>query len=320
MKNKTPGIGSLAASVALTLGVGHAAVAQPVENGDFRIRAKFRTAMNAAWAPDQSVGNATFRIKSRFLQVYYGGVSRSDDFRFKVQLDFTTASGFATQYATSPFNSDFDVYINSGFVGRVLKNNIAFGISQLDYDSRNPTPPATLLPDGFPDPVNTFDVVSLFPAAASLPAIGDPLPAGAPVFQSELIEQFARGDVNQDGKVDDQDFPFLVSNYDPFHLVPGDNIGPIAGDFTGDNRSDHTDYTLFITNWTSSATPPAEPVAIAFKFGDLDQDGVVGGGDLSVALSAWGACAPGVACASDLNGDGVTNGMDLSYLLNAWGT
>ena len=50
-----------------------------VENPDFSIRADFRDAMG------ESVGNAKFLIKSRFLQVYYGGVSRKDEFRFQIQ-------------------------------------------------------------------------------------------------------------------------------------------------------------------------------------------------------------------------------------------
>ncbi len=47
---------------------------------------------------------------------------------------------------------------------------------------------------------------------------------------------------------------------------------------------------------------------------DLDDDGVVGGSDLSILLANWGG--PGDA---DLNDDGVTNGADLAMLLAAWG-
>jgi len=48
--------------------------------------------------------------------------------------------------------------------------------------------------------------------------------------------------------------------------------------------------------------------------GDLNEDGVVNGTDLSLILGFWGQ-----AGASDLNGDGTTNGADLSIILGGWG-
>ena len=50
--------------------------------------------------------------------------------------------------------------------------------------------------------------------------------------------------------------------------------------------------------------------------GDLNDDGVVNGADLSILLSEWGKC-PG--CNGDLNDDGVVNGADLTILLGGWG-
>lgn len=47
---------------------------------------------------------------------------------------------------------------------------------------------------------------------------------------------------------------------------------------------------------------------------DLNDDGVVNGGDISVILNQFGG--PGDA---DLNGDGVVNGADISVVLNAFG-
>jgi hypothetical protein len=47
--------------------------------------------------------------------------------------------------------------------------------------------------------------------------------------------------------------------------------------------------------------------------GDLDGDGIVGGGDLSMLLAGWSQ--PG---ASDLDGDGFTGGSDLAILLANW--
>jgi len=50
--------------------------------------------------------------------------------------------------------------------------------------------------------------------------------------------------------------------------------------------------------------------------GDLNDDGVVDGADLTIMLASWGPC-PG--CVADLSGDGVTNSADIAVLLNAWG-
>jgi len=47
---------------------------------------------------------------------------------------------------------------------------------------------------------------------------------------------------------------------------------------------------------------------------DLDGDGVVGGGDVGVMLSNWGAGGAG-----DFNGDGRVTGLDLGILLSRWG-
>ena len=48
---------------------------------------------------------------------------------------------------------------------------------------------------------------------------------------------------------------------------------------------------------------------------DLDRDGAVGGGDLSILLSDWGTPSP----VADLDADGVVGGGDLAILLSAWG-
>ena len=47
---------------------------------------------------------------------------------------------------------------------------------------------------------------------------------------------------------------------------------------------------------------------------DLNEDGTVGGQDLSIMLSSWGADGP-----ADLDGDGVVGGTDLARLLSSWG-
>lgn len=60
------------------------------------------------------------------------------------------------------------------------------------------------------------------------------------------------------------------------------------------------------------STAPAQPNNPA----DLDNDGVVAGGDLAVMLALWGH----VGTAADLDGDGVVAGGDLSIMLGAWGS
>lgn len=55
-------------------------------------------------------------------------------------------------------------------------------------------------------------------------------------------------------------------------------------------------------------TPPPPP-----NPADLNSDGVVNGGDLTVLLGAWGTAGPG-----DLNGNGTVDGADLTALLAAW--
>lgn len=233
-----------------------AAHARPVERADYRVRSTFRTPQNGAWGANESAGNAEFRIQSRFLQVYYGGVTRADEFKFRVELDFRGISGFATEYAGSPYNGTYDVYLENEFVGRFDMNNEGtFGLGALEYDSRHPDPPALPLPANFPDPIDVGMMIRVFAATGGTPQIGDPLPGGVPVFAGPLEERDARGDVNQDGKVDLQDFPYLSDNFDPTNAL-GPHLGPLQGDFTGDNRSDLADYQMFVANWTERTAPP----------------------------------------------------------------
>lgn len=53
---------------------------------------------------------------------------------------------------------------------------------------------------------------------------------------------------------------------------------------------------------------------------DLDGDGIVGGADLAILLSAWGDCGNCAGCVADLTGDCTVGGADLSVLLSAWGS
>ena len=50
---------------------------------------------------------------------------------------------------------------------------------------------------------------------------------------------------------------------------------------------------------------------------DLDNDGIVGVGDLVAVLSRWGVCA--APCPQDLNDDGSVDFNDLLIVLSRWG-
>ena len=294
---------------------GNSAFAQ-VEVPDFRLRADFRTPNDGGWGANESVGHAEVRVQSRFLQVYYGGVSRNDEYKFKVQIDFRDISGFAEQFDSSVYNSDFDVYINNGFVGRVLMGTEAAGLAELVYDSRHPSFPELPLPEAFPDVVSEFDLVSVYFAFGEVPAVGDPAVLGVPLFEAELVEEFARGDANQDGKVDEDDYEILASNYDPFYRL-GEHVGPMLGDFTGDNLADLGDYELLVANWTDSHDVPPEPQAvIGLCDADLVPDGVLDVFDVFAYLDAFVSMDP----SADITGDGVFDVFDVfGYLsqLNA---
>jgi hypothetical protein len=47
---------------------------------------------------------------------------------------------------------------------------------------------------------------------------------------------------------------------------------------------------------------------------DINQDGIVDGGDLAVVLSQWGTTG-----AADIDGSGTVDGSDLGMVLSAWG-
>jgi len=54
--------------------------------------------------------------------------------------------------------------------------------------------------------------------------------------------------------------------------------------------------------------------------GDLNNDGSVDSGDLTIVLSAWGPCGnPQQPCIGDFNQNGSISGYDLNFILGTWG-
>ena len=53
---------------------------------------------------------------------------------------------------------------------------------------------------------------------------------------------------------------------------------------------------------------------------DLDDDGAVDFGDLTILLAAWGPCSDGgTCCPGDVDCDGTVGFADLATLLSSWG-
>ena len=248
---------------AVVLGISGASALAQGGNPDFRLRSEFRTPDNGAWGANQSLGNAEFRVRTRFVPTfYYGGVSSVDNFLFTVQIDFRGVTDFATGFAGSPYNTSYDLYINNQFVGRVPMGSASPGLAALTFSSRLPVAPELPLPFNWPTHVSIGSEVRAFAAAPTLPAIRDPFPvSGTPLFvMSTLEERFARGDANQDGHVNQLDLNILATRFDPAH-IGGARVGPANGDFTGDNFSDMADYAMLVQNWDAGGTIPGAPLA-----------------------------------------------------------
>lgn len=178
-----------------------------VENPDYRIRAQFRDESG------ESVGNATVKVISRFMQVYYGGVTRQDEYRFQVSLE-------SSQYA----NRSFNVNVNDFFVGTL--NTDSQGYFDVTYrsDFHAGDEPDFPLPVGFPDPIDVGHTASIFDASN-----------GSLVLTGIFGEEFDRSDSDHDGDVDDDDLDSWKNSYGQV------GIGPANGDFTGDGRSNGRD-------------------------------------------------------------------------------
>ena len=270
---------------------------------DFRIRAKFRAPDNGLPGADASVGNAEFRVVSRFGKVYYGGVIRSDEFKFKVQFDFSQFTDEGGD--TSLFEVDYDVYINEGFVGRV---DMAPGggtlMGELEYDSRNPTSPALPLPIDFPQPVNVGDVAAVFTAALELPVIGNSLPPGGiALFEAAFEDRFLRGDFDSDGRIDENDIDTLVV---AALTTSGELAVASLLDVSPDGFLNVSDVDVLIRRLIGTA------------YGDADLDGNVSRGDMRILAEQWQSSVDSWSDA-DFDGSGLVDINDAVVLRDNWG-
>ncbi|MFM1890559.1 MAG: Dockerin type domain, partial [Planctomycetota bacterium] len=90
--------------------------------------------------------------------------------------------------------------------------------------------------------------------------------------------------------------------------------GTILAVWQDERNGGGNDDDLYGQNLRSDGTLGVEAIV-----GDLNDDGVVNGADLTILLGSWGACPPKGSCIADLNGDGVVNGADLTIQLGNWG-
>lgn len=189
-----------------------------VENPDYRIRAEFRDESG------ESVGNATVKVISRFMQVYYGGVTRQDEYRFQISLE-------SSQYA----NRSFNVNVNDFLVGTLNTDSQGFLDVTYRSDFHAGDEPDFPLPAGFPDPIDVGHTASIFDASN-----------GNLVLSGIFGEEFERGDSDHDGDVDDDDLDSWKNSYGQLAA------GPANGDFTGDNRSGGRDFLEWQRHYTGA--------------------------------------------------------------------
>jgi hypothetical protein len=73
--------------------------------------------------------------------------------------------------------------------------------------------------------------------------------------------------------------------------------------------------TWTVTDECGRTASDTQDVIVNVRLADFNQDGVVGGDDLTLVLSTWGTAGP----TGDTNSDGIVNGEDLAMLLSNWG-
>ena len=117
-----------------------------------------------------------------------------------------------------------------------------------------------------------------------------------------LARGMTLGDVNADGRIDVIIEP--ENSWDKYLFF---NRPALDTDCNANAIPDSCD-----TDNNSNGVPDACEPPIA----DIDGDGLIGGGDLTILLQSWG----NLGGRADLNGDGVVDANDLAILFAAWGS
>ncbi len=201
-----------------------------------------------------------------------------------------------------------------------------------------PTDPAGAPYDemGNPDPGGAFlfDDIDVAGFGFTPGDFNDAPSAGVAQFR------FVTGDVNFDGVVDAADYGIardwhesgatledremrLNTNSTPDD--PGDDFMYDAFVFEGRALNGYLAASVLVSDDGPMGAVNADVVTLAdvnalrtlLGFGvapDMDNDGVVGSGDLAILLAAWGGTSPLV----DVNNDGVVDSGDLAVLLASW--
>jgi hypothetical protein len=116
------------------------------------------------------------------------------------------------------------------------------------------------------------------------------------------------------------DFAFQT----PADISPGQSFNVVFYDSTGDSAtsSNLADYNAAITSAASGISYAGgtigswSVIGATATPGDVNQDGIVNGLDISLVDSNW--LQTGIGTAGDANGDGVVNGLDISVVASQW--
>ena len=154
------------------------------------------------------------------------------------------------------------------------------------------------------------DGVPIIPSVVSLnelnlgPAPEISVPAGITVVPPDgsMSATTPVGNVLASGCGDGLAITFVRSDGKPSITAPCDRIdSPVA-------------ITWTVTDECGRSESGIQLITVGVGYADLDQDGIVNSGDLTIVLAGFGAGAQG-----DVNSDGIVDSQDIAIVLGAWG-